>query len=288
MGAADYGIAGAAPLIVAGSDALTIATLVTQATSVSTEVSRRSTAVSGTSPSTVAAMVTGLQGIFGKDLVVCPRLIVSARTAALATGLQSTSALTLGAPSGVRGWLARSAQVRPGAARLTALLAEREVVALAQGATPSALQVAQFPLIANDRWIGLPSAPGTTVAGGRTGLVVHALSAIDPTQPLVGLAIDDWVETVPNQAETTALSFHFSAPSACAPQALLLALPKTMQSAWTLDGLIQNIQQARNLAKMRSVGPDLLTALGQPLPVAVVPYNTANDTASCPLWQLTP
>ena len=81
-------------------------------------------------------------------------------------------------------------------------------------------QVGQLPYKQNDRWVALPPGPNQRIPGGRLSLVAHVpmQTTIDLSQPLSGLLIDEWVEVVPSNHETTGLTFHYDQPGACAPQ----------------------------------------------------------------------
>ena len=85
----------------------------------------------------------------------------------------------------------------------------------------------------------------------------------------------------PRQQETTGLGFHFDAPGARAPQGILLAVPAdpAMQN-WTLDGLLDVVNEAMALARLRAVRPQDLQALGLILPGIYLSNNFKQDVPS--------
>jgi len=74
------------------------------------------------------------------------------------------------------------------------------------------LKVAQLPFVAGERWVGLPTAAGQTVAAGKLSLVVQCpATALDTTQALAGLWVDEWTEVVPSATEYGASAPPFRA-----------------------------------------------------------------------------
>jgi hypothetical protein len=141
------------------------------------------------------------------------------------------------------------------------------------------LAVGQLPHEENDRWVALPL-KGKRLQGGRLSLVVHPPWTLDLTKPLGGLLIDEWVEVVPNERELTGLAFHFDQPDACAPQAILLAVPPHDGKPWNLEALEAVVLETLEWAKLRCVDPDALGELGHFLPALYFADNVSNDTVA--------
>jgi hypothetical protein len=97
---------------------------------------------------------------------------------------------------------------------------------------------------------------------------------------LRGLVIDEWTETIPSATETTGLAFHYDAPSAEAPQVILLAVPPAQQATWSLNGLEAILLETADLTAMRGVDTDALGALGQLLPAGWLATDTQGQTVS--------
>ena len=129
------------------------------------------------------------------------------------------------------------------------------------------------------RWIGLPGAP----TGSHTSLAFVG-GAPDTTATFSGLLIDEWVETIPSDQELGAVSFHYDAPTAQPPQAILLAVPPDPTGeAWLLDDLSGAVAELIDLAHARYAGPADLTGDGadltQYLPAAYLPAKETDSVA---------
>jgi hypothetical protein len=141
----------------------------------------------------------------------------------------------------------------------------------------------QFPRDAAARWAALP--PNSTQdLRGTVAVAMHApgaLAAFTADALVAGLFVDEWMESIPDNEETTGLGFHFDAPGARAPQSILLAVPADpgMQN-WTLDGLLGVVNEAMALARMRAVRPQDLQALGLILPGIYLSNNFKQDVPS--------
>jgi hypothetical protein len=147
------------------------------------------------------------------------------------------------------------ARVREGVGRLSATLHAAESI---QAATRPRLSVAQLPHVAAERWVGLPVPAGGTLPAGKLSLVVQKADTLNPAQPMVGLWLDDWVEVVPHARENTGIAFQFNAPDACAPQAILLAVPPDLSKAWTPWMLHRLLLETLELATLRAVDAEAL------------------------------
>ena len=174
-------------------------------------------------------------------------------------------------------WLTRHALVRPAAARLVAVLEASEM--LGGGTALEELAVAQLPHTPGDRWIGLPwEQPGLGPAG-TTAVVAHVADDSGFDGPLAGLIVDQWTDMVPNDQETTGLSFHYDAPGARAPQSILVAVPADPAArSWSVDALVGTVQEAMDLARMRAYDIDDLAGVGRFLPAVYLPFNLEAKT----------
>jgi len=88
--------------------------------------------------------------------------------------------------------------------------------------------------------------------------------------PQYGLYITSFVEHIPDEKMMTGLSFHYNAPNAEAPQALLLATAsdKTLQRGhWEVDDLNEILYDTLDLAKVRMVDLEALKEYGFVLPM---------------------
>jgi hypothetical protein len=173
-------------------------------------------------------------------------------------------------------WFTRIARVREGVARLETVLLYGE----AMQTQSRTFRVLQLPYQPNDRWVARQLQAGERLPGGRLSLVVHAPSALDLTQYLAGQLVDELVEVVPNTSETTGVTFHYDAPDAEPPQAILLAVPPDPSKPWDLETLEAVLLEALDLTKIRAVDPDALQGIGQFLPALYFAYNAEGDTVT--------
>ncbi len=168
-------------------------------------------------------------------------------------------------------WLQTVARVRDGARRLATVLTYAEVVGSGDGMS---FHVAQIPFSEKDHW-NLPDEPAS---GGATSIVLHTRdNTLDFTQPFAGLMLDEWVEVIPSQTIQTALTFHYDAPQACAPQAILLAISPDPAKQWDASTIEAILNETLELAKLRTVDYDALSQVGHFLPALLLANNAGGD-----------
>jgi hypothetical protein len=98
-----------------------------------------------------------------------------------------------------------------------------------------------------------------------TNIVFDSPNEFDPAQPIVALTLDQWSDSVPLRAKvgkekkapiaerrTTGLTLNAAAASACAPQAILLAISPDGRR-WTTETVVALLRETFDLAKMRGV-----------------------------------
>jgi hypothetical protein len=200
----------------------------------------------------------------------------------------SAAALPAGAPDALRieDWLFSASLVRPGAERLQ----HARVLAQAAAAPVEDLSVLQWPASAKS-WIAEPPPAGEDWNDDRIAIVLQPAQPIDLAQPLVGLVVDEWTELLPRDSETTGIAFHYDAPNAEPPQALLLAVSARSfdnNGRWQWRELAACVEQAFDLARLRAVGPDELrqTPLDTVLPATLMAESAAPVTVSTSLFML--
>jgi hypothetical protein len=207
------------------------------------------------------------------------------RRSALDASLADATALTDDDALAARSWVDRLAPVRPGVDRLARALTGAEVLG-ATGGGADACFVAQLPHVPGQRWLALPF-PEEGPAPASLAVCLHAPAGLATGGGIAGVVCDDWLETVPAQEETTGVTFHFDAPGARPPQAVLLAVPPDLsQRQWTVDGLVATVEEAISLARIRGVGPLDLQWLGPALPTTYLPHNFRQDRPSVDLFGL--
>ena len=268
---AAFSVQGAVPVSIAGGTAAARDELVRQASQVHEQVvnvERQLAAIKGT---TVDDTLAKLAVLFGEGFRVLPAFTLAAK-APLQAAMQRRVRAGDAGPAAVLPWLQTVARVRDGAQRLTSVMTYAAVL----GTDPdAAFQVAQFPFDDNDRW----NTPDGPAAAGATSIVVYARGDIDPAARHAGLMIDEWTEVIPRRTMPTTLAFHYDAPGARAPQAVLLAVSPDPASPWTAATLEAIVAETLELAKLRAVDHDALTSLGHVLPAIFLANNAGGDPA---------
>jgi hypothetical protein len=178
-------------------------------------------------------------------------------------------------PQALDRWLLQLSHLRPAAERLDLAMSTSQLLGAPR---PGPLDLAQLPVTANDRWLGLPVDPGSPPAQGR--VAIEALTAGDPASqsPFAGLLLDQWLERIPSATATAGVSFHYEEPKARAPQAMLLAVCPDGRELWDLALLRAIVEETLGLAKVRAVDLASIQEVGQLLPALYFPFNLAGAT----------
>ena len=221
--------------------------------------------------------------VFGKGFPVLPRFTVS-NAAELKSTLDEQSQLTAKDPLAPAGWLSKMALVRPATNLLASVLSGAELLG---GATVGESKVMQLPHQPGQRWLALPFGVEGP-ADASLAVFIHTHGELKPDQPLCGFVCDEWHELIPAKEETTAMSFHYDAPAARAPQTILLAVPADpSQSKWSVQSLLETIAETIALSQLRAVGPKEMEVLaGGLLPAVYLPSNLTKDAPSVDLFKL--
>ena len=216
-----------------------------------------------------------IRALVGEHFPVLPRFNVPGAVAAeLSTSNAARATLLANDDLAPSTWLDRMALVRPSVDRLARVASAAEV--LRSDVSAGDLVVTQRPHTPGERWVALPFGPTLPLA--ELAIVTCWSGAVSFTAPLAGLFIDAWHETVPNADETTGVAFHFDAPGARPPQAILVAVPPAAETpAWSVDALLDTVVEAHDLARIRAVGPRQLEWLGTMLPAIYLPDSFSPD-----------
>lgn len=179
-------------------------------------------------------------------------------------------------------WLQQVARVRPEIRRFESVAMLAEVLS---SEDRLALRVAQLPHGSSDRWLALPSkkSGGSEIRQGTLSLVVNTPFQFDAGGAYAGMVLGDWDEIIPGDNETTAVAFHFNRPDAEPPQALLLAVPPESEEdegVWSWDALVDCVESALDLAKVRAVDLDGLKEFGRFLPAVYSPVRLEENDST--------
>jgi hypothetical protein len=201
-----------------------------------------------------------------------------ARPAELAASLADRAAVLDGDETAPIAWLHRAALVRPDLDQLCGLLTHAEA---AGTDVASQLVVAQLPHEPGARWCALPFGDGEPPPTGTAGHVVVAPDGFDPAAPLAGLAVDAWAEAIPDREHTGGVAFHYDAPGARPPQAIVLAVhPHPDPKRWQLDLLVETVNETADLARLRSLSLAEVDGFAGVVPALYLPTNYTRDVPS--------
>lgn len=186
-------------------------------------------------------------------------------------------------PTAAATWLQRSALVRPELEPLASLLSYCEA---AGTEVSDQLAVVQQPHRPGASWHALPFVePDPTKPKapphGSLSLVLHGFDAFEPGKSFAGILVDAWTETIPADTETTAVTFHYDAPGARAPQAVLLAVhPAVSPENWDFGLLVDTVNEAADLARLRTLSAAELAPMGSFLPALYLPDDYTREVPS--------
>lgn len=138
------------------------------------------------------------------------------------------------------------------------------------------VDIVQLPYVPNERWLGLPfENPDVPPDEGRSALLLlNYTSGLDADATAWnGVLIDTWTEIIPNRVEPTGIAFNYEGPRSRAPQAVLVAVPATVNATqWKFEELRDALEQTIDLTRARAVDRELL-GQGQVFPAAIFAAN---------------
>jgi hypothetical protein len=114
-----------------------------------------------------------------------------------------------------------------------------------------------LPYLENDKWLGLEYGK-YEFETDKLLYSFHYPGSWDPAQSQAGLLLDDWVEVVPTEKETTGLALNYNTPNAEAPQTLLVAVAPNINENWKWNDLEAILNETLDNAKKRAVEPDMI------------------------------
>ena len=205
------------------------------------------------------AVQAGLKRAFGEGFQAIPSFTLQGDVAAEVTAAHGQRdwilrhlTTDLGRAFPLDEWLYGVARVRDRVARL-----ERATI-LAEGFGQSEIPLWawQFPFAADDFWVGAEFPDSYELANERLLVTLQSDIALDTTQPLAGILIDEWTEVAPGREATTGVAFHFDQPNSEPPQAMLLLTPAMFTGAWSWDDVRDAVADALDSARLRAVEPE--------------------------------
>ena len=136
----------------------------------------------------------------------------------------------------------------------------------------------QLPFEENGHWVGDEYPDTYTPANDTVSLMLHQTIAIDPAGNICGLLVDEWTEVIPEKEVDAGITFHYNRPNAMPPQALLMAVPATLNGTWNYDELLDILHETIDQAKLRAIEPNhlLRSQSFQVLPTILTEFTKFN------------
>ena len=123
-----------------------------------------------------------------------------------------------------------------------------------------------------------PGAIPSLVASSRLVAAFGPAGVLDPgvapTRRVALGLVDTFSETIPSSEHTTSVAFHFDAPGARAPQAILVAVPPAVDVPLDTATLVAIVAETRDAAHARMATPEEIDALAAALPLTMLPANS--------------
>jgi hypothetical protein len=195
-----------------------------------------------------------------------------------------------GAGAALNSWIETTGRVRPAVGRLADLLLAARLRGTATVARLRAMQIPAEPFPTADparrsQWVGLtfPAALGPDPV---TSFVLHTLGTFDAAAGVALLVVDEYTETVPGAATTTAVSFNFDAPGARPPQTVLLAVPPVAGTPWSIDMLASVVGETLDLAKVRMVDLSAVAWAGRFVPTLYLTDGDVGNGVDLPMREI--
>lgn len=120
----------------------------------------------------------------------------------------------------------------------------------------------QLPHEAAASWFALEipplppdSAKTRAIDSDRLLYTAHFATDFDKTKPICGLLFDEWTEVVPEETETTGITFHHDRPNSEPPQCWLLVQPAVMDGEWSWNELVEAVNGTLDSARRRAIEP---------------------------------
>jgi hypothetical protein len=216
-----------------------------------------------------------LKAIFGEDFPVLPVFNVHAPSE-VAASLAGNKRLTGDDALAPTTWLHRMSHVQAGSGRLWNVLNRSEMAG--GGIDATQLHIVQLPHDPDAQWLALPFADGEPV-DAEVSIVAHAPQPINAGRGVVGVVVDEWGETVPGRSEITGVSFHYDAPGSRPPQTVLLAVPPSPATKkWSVELVLDTVEAALELTKVRAADPTRIPHVGRFLPALYFAQNAKGTT----------
>jgi hypothetical protein len=228
-----------------------------------------------------------LKGLLGAGQPALPHLLIDAETAAAAgPGLAAGDGFLAADAELAADWLQDVAGVRAATGHLAAALHGCEALTAGAGLAGGWRIVEASG--DSDAWTATLGAAELASRGPVATVVLWAEGNVDLAagSRLCGLLIDEWVEVVPQRVASTSVAYQAEAPSARAPQAILLGVAPDVVAGWDVDTVVDLVREAVELAGLRTVDAETGAWFGRMLPAVLLPDGDSSDVIAAPALSL--
>lgn len=162
-------------------------------------------------------------------------------------------------------WLRQAARVRTAVGAIAELLLLSEAV---RGGAKTRYGLMQLPHF-DEGWAAI-----SPLVGQRERLSVFSLTGVDAlaatAKPIAGLFVDGWTEGIPRNDQLTGIAVHFDAPTARAPNAILLSVVED-EPGFSAGEISEQLLHTVHMAKLRAIPPTGIGEHGHYLPTIFLP-----------------
>lgn len=223
-------------------------------------------------------LTSAAQALFGRDMRIIPRFTI-AGPAEVTTAFANKQQLLINCPNpstAIDEWIASTRHVRPDVvpyalARLQSRMA---------GRTVRSLSIVQLPYRPGVPWAAGPLGASAPPPGATVAMALEHPATFTASAAQAGMIIDEFSELLPERTGIAGVAVNYDQPASQPPQAILLAVPPTLQNKWVWNDLLALLQDTLADAGKRLVEPEHLasTPLGQFIPTIVAPFTKQNAT----------
>ena len=224
----------------------------------------------------ITQLISAMKAIFGNSFIALPEFL-PLHAEHLQKSLHDLDLIRQLGENRIRLWLQQAAEVQNATAIFedTLMYTEAWTQNITNNRSSPTLEVAQVPHEKGRAWIALSEdeigqesdrpdwhrSPLSLVIHNHEKLPDFLANNDESERMTAGLLIDEWSELLPSKLADTEVAFHYNAPGAQAPQALLLAVPGEFSESgelWTPEHLATIVSDTMDLAKVRGVDADAL------------------------------
>ncbi len=228
-----------------------------------------------------------LKGLLGAGQPALARVLIDAEAAAAAgPGLAAGEGFLAADAELAADWLQDVAAVRAASGRLVAALDGCEALTAGVGLSGGWRIVEASG--DSEAWTATLGAAELASRGAVATVVLWTEGSVELAagSSLSGLLIDEWVEVVPQPTASTSIAYQAEAPSARAPQAILLGVAPDVATGWNVETVVDLVREAIDLAKLRTVDAETGAWFGRMLPAVLLPDGDSSDVIAAPALPL--